>query len=85
MAPPSIIYCFNFTFLIRYCYNFPFLDEEETGMRFKGLRHTTPLYQHLLHARRPSLGFIGIPLAVPCPIPFFETQAAARLGCRLPC
>ena len=28
------------------------------------------------HAARPTLGFVGIPLAVPCPIPFFECQAA---------
>jgi len=29
-----------------------------------------------MHARRPTLGFVGVPLAVPCPIPFFECQAA---------
>jgi hypothetical protein len=34
------------------------------------------LHQHLLHASRPTLGFVGIPLAVPCPVPFFECQAA---------
>lgn len=58
-----------------YVYSFPFLDEESTGMTFRGQRHVTPLYQHLLHASRPTLGFIGIQLAVPCPIPFFECQA----------
>merc|ERR1719345_385457 len=26
----------------------------------------------MLHASRPTLGFVGIPLAVPCPVPFFE-------------
>jgi hypothetical protein len=31
---------------------------------------------HLLHAHQPGLGFVGIPLSVPCPIPFFEIQAA---------
>jgi len=59
-----------------YCYSFPFLDEQPLGMRFKGLRHVTPLHQHMLHASRPTLGFVGIPLAVPCPVPFFECQAA---------
>ena len=34
------------------------------------------MHQHLLHASRPTLGFVGIPLAVPCPVPFFECQAA---------
>ena len=30
----------------------------------------------MLHASRPTLSFVGIPLAVPCPVPFFECQAA---------
>ena len=59
-----------------YLYSFPFLDEQHLGMRFRGERFVTPLYQHLMHAHRPTLGFIGVPLAVPCPIPFFECQAA---------
>ena len=59
-----------------YVYSFPFLDEQALGMEFRGKRWVTPLYEHLQHARRPTLGFIGIPLAVPCPIPFFECQAA---------
>ena len=59
-----------------YVYSFPFLEEAALGMAFKGKRLVTPLYQHLMHVERPSLGFIGIPLAVPCPIPFFECQAA---------
>lgn len=59
-----------------YNYNFPFLDEATVGMRFRGERFVTPLYEHIIHASRPTLGFIGIPLAVPCPIPFFECQAA---------
>ena len=45
-------------------------------MRFRGKRLVTPLYQHMQHARRPTLGFVGIQLSVPCPIPFFECQAA---------
>ena len=28
-----------------YCYAFPFLDEERLGMRFRGLRHVTPLHE----------------------------------------
>ena len=59
-----------------YLYDFPFLDESGLGMRFRGERYVTPLYEHLQHARLPTLGFIGVPLAVPCPIPFFECQAA---------
>ena len=61
-----------------YCYAFPFLDEAALGMSFVGQRRVTPLYQHLLHARLPTLGFVGIPLSVPCPIPFFECQAQRR-------
>ena len=59
-----------------YVYGFPFLDEEAVGMRFQGRRSVTPLYQHMQHATRPTLGFVGIQLSVPCPIPFFECQAA---------
>jgi thioredoxin reductase len=60
-----------------YVYNFPFIDEDALDMRFhSGGRSIVPLYQHLVHATRPSLGFVGIPLSVPCPIPFFEIQAA---------
>ena len=59
-----------------YVYSFPFLDEAALGMSFRGKRFVTPLYQHLMHTKLPSLGFIGVPLAVPCPIPYFECQAA---------
>ena len=62
-----------------YVYDFPFFDgpqAQSLGLRFHGQRHVTPLYLHLLHAEIPSLGFIGVPLSVPCPIPFFEIQAA---------
>ena len=45
-------------------------------MRFRGKRLVTPLYQHMQHATKPTLGFVGIQLSVPCPIPFFECQAA---------
>ena len=59
-----------------YTYSFPFLDEHALGMRFVGRRAVTPLYLHMQHAVHPTLGFVGIHLAVPCPIPFFECQAA---------
>jgi len=59
-----------------YLYAFPFLDETECGMTFAGERSATPLYQHIMHASKPTLAFVGIPLSVPCPIPFFECQAA---------
>jgi hypothetical protein len=38
-------------------------------------RYVTPLYQHLMHSEMATLGFIGIPLSIPCPIPYFEAQA----------
>ena len=59
-----------------YLYDFPFLDEAACGMTFRGERFVTPLHQHVVHASMPTLGFVGIPLSVPCPIPFFECQAA---------
>merc|ERR1719498_1779859 len=59
-----------------YLYEFPFLDEATVGLRFRGERYVKPLFQHVLHATRPTLGFVGISLNVPCPIPFFECQAA---------
>jgi hypothetical protein len=56
-----------------YEFEFPFLDAEQLGMHWQ--RFVSPLYLHLLHAQRPGLGFLGIPLSIPCPIPFFEAQA----------
>ena len=58
-----------------YVYAFPFLQEEAVGMQFEGRRSCRPLFLHLQHAERPTLGFVGIQLAVPCPIPTFEAQA----------
>jgi len=58
-----------------YVYAFPFLDEAKVGMRFRGRRSVEPLFLHLQHVERPTLGFVGVQLAVPCPIPFFEAQA----------
>eukprot|EP01062_Namystynia_karyoxenos_P064785 TRINITY_DN5787_c0_g1_i2.p1 TRINITY_DN5787_c0_g1~~TRINITY_DN5787_c0_g1_i2.p1 ORF type:complete len:477 (+),score=70.30 TRINITY_DN5787_c0_g1_i2:56-1432(+) len=67
-----------------YLYEFPFLDKEELGMQFG--RWVTPLYQHIFHAQRPSLCFIGMPLAVNAPLPSFEGQArmAAAYAARAP-
>jgi cation diffusion facilitator CzcD-associated flavoprotein CzcO len=56
-----------------YEFDFPFLDAEQLGMHWQ--RSVSPLYLHLLHAQRPGLAFLGIPLSIPCPIPFFEAQA----------
>jgi len=68
-----------------YRYRFPFLDSESLGLDYGALaRCVAPLYLHVVHARRPSLCFVGIPLAVPCPIPLFEAQArfvASHLRC----
>lgn len=58
-----------------YVYAFPFLDEVTTGLQFEKRRSCRPLFLHLQHAERPTLGFVGIQLAVPCPIPTFEAQA----------
>ena len=44
-------------------------------MQFEGRRSCRPLFLHLQHAERPTLGFVGIQLAVPCPIPTFESQS----------
>ena len=41
---------------------------------FNYIRYVSPLYRHMLHAKTPTLAFIGIPLSIPCPIPFFEAQ-----------
>lgn len=59
-----------------YTYAFPFLDEEGVGLEFGEVRrYVAPLYQHVLHAHHPSLSFVGIPLAVPCPLALFEAQS----------
>jgi len=57
-----------------YTYSFPFLDGVHLDFG-AARRYVAPLYMHTVHAQRPSLCFIGIPLAVPCPIPLFEAQA----------
>lgn len=59
-----------------YLYDFPFLEEGPCDLTFRGERFVAPLHRHILHARAPTLAFVGIPLSVPCPIPFFECQAA---------
>merc|ERR1712107_892946 len=38
-------------------------------------RYVAPLYQHIIHAKQPNLCFLGLPLAVPCPVALFEAQA----------
>lgn len=59
----------------RFVYAFPFLDAGRLGLEF-GLARSfvEPLWMQAVHARRPTLCFIGMPLAVPCPVPFFEAQ-----------
>ena len=64
-----------------YTYDFPFLDAPALGMSFSGQRHVTPLYQHLLHASIPTLGFVGVPLSIPCPMPYFAAQARYIAAC----
>eukprot|EP01065_Artemidia_motanka_P040302 TRINITY_DN5017_c0_g2_i2.p1 TRINITY_DN5017_c0_g2~~TRINITY_DN5017_c0_g2_i2.p1 ORF type:complete len:442 (+),score=90.97 TRINITY_DN5017_c0_g2_i2:64-1389(+) len=56
-----------------YLFSFPFLDEKALGMQVG--RWVRPLHLHMFHTARPSLSFVGIPLAVPAPIPLFEAQA----------
>eukprot|EP00435_Cladocopium_sp_Y103_P009160 s2825_g2.t1 len=56
-----------------YTYRYPFLDEEGLGLDFGPMRrYVAPLYQHVIHAKHDSLCFMGVPLAVPCPLPLFE-------------
>ncbi|CAK9027317.1 Flavin-containing monooxygenase FMO GS-OX-like 9 (Flavin-monooxygenase glucosinolate S-oxygenase-like 9) [Durusdinium trenchii] len=59
-----------------YTYRFPFLDETALNMEFGPVRrYVKPLYQHIIHADYDTLCFLGIPLAVPSPLPLFEAQA----------
>ena len=59
-----------------YTYRFPFLDEKALGLDFgPSRRYVAPLYQHVIHAEYDSICFMGIPLAVPTPLPLFEAQA----------
>jgi len=59
-----------------YTYAFPFLDEASLGLDFgPARRYVAPLYQHVIHAKQPNLCFLGLPLAVPCPVALFEAQA----------
>ena len=61
-----------------YVYDFPFLKQEELGIEGFGSRHLAPLYRHLIHASTPTIGFVGIPLSIPAPIPFFAMQLPWR-------
>lgn len=38
-------------------------------------RYVAPVHMHVVHARRPSLCFLGLPLSVPVPMPLFEAQS----------
>eukprot|EP00746_Dinoflagellata_sp_MGD_P016225 gnl/MRDRNA2_/MRDRNA2_136504_c0_seq1.p1 gnl/MRDRNA2_/MRDRNA2_136504_c0~~gnl/MRDRNA2_/MRDRNA2_136504_c0_seq1.p1 ORF type:complete len:480 (+),score=61.95 gnl/MRDRNA2_/MRDRNA2_136504_c0_seq1:52-1491(+) len=59
-----------------YQYRFPFLDAQEIGIDFgPDQRYVSPLYMHVVHSKRPSLCFMGVPLHVPAPIPLFEAEA----------
>lgn len=58
-----------------YVYSFPFLGEDLLDSKCQNEKHVAPLYQHLIHARRPSLAFVGIPVTNPCPLRLFEVQA----------
>eukprot|EP00929_Paragymnodinium_shiwhaense_P052242 TRINITY_DN26174_c0_g3_i1.p1 TRINITY_DN26174_c0_g3~~TRINITY_DN26174_c0_g3_i1.p1 ORF type:complete len:478 (-),score=74.48 TRINITY_DN26174_c0_g3_i1:87-1343(-) len=59
-----------------YIYDYPFLDAQNVGLEYgPNKRSVLPLYQHIVDANCPSLCFVGIPLAISCPIPLFEAQA----------
>jgi len=59
-----------------YQYTYPFLDLQELGMDSGAdRRYIEPLWMHVVHSRRPSLSFLGVPLHVPCPIPFIEAES----------
>jgi hypothetical protein len=48
-----------------YEFDFPFLDAARTELGMHWQRLISPLYLHLLHAERPGLAFVGIPLSIP--------------------
>ena len=54
-------------------YAFPFLNEER-GMQFESKGAAYPCTASPARGR-PTLGFVGIQLAVPCPIPTLEAQS----------
>ncbi|KAL4235219.1 hypothetical protein ACF0H5_006857 [Mactra antiquata] len=54
-----------------YKYDFPFLDDVcKVGIMDE---RVTPLYKHIIHAKYPSLSFIGICKQI-CPFPQFQNQ-----------
>lgn len=59
-----------------YAYTYPFLNMKEVGLVVgKDERCLSPLYLHAVHTLRPSLCFIGVPLAVPTPVQVMEAQS----------
>jgi len=61
-----------------YDYKFPFINEHSNldMSVIPGERRVKPLYEHLWHAKHPSLTFIGLQHSV-VPFPYFELQAEA--------
>lgn len=63
-----------FSSALGYKYSFPFLSPEcEVSVEDN---HVRPLYKHLIHAKFPSLGFIGIPQRIVV-FPFVDYQVRA--------
>lgn len=61
-----ILYCTG------YQYSFPFLSDN-CGIQIEN-NQVKPLYKHLINAKMPSMGFLGIPFQI-CPFPFFDFQS----------
>ncbi|XP_006005513.1 senecionine N-oxygenase-like [Latimeria chalumnae] len=61
----------TFMFCTGYNYSFPFLSQE-VGLKVED-SVLSPLYQHIVHTRFPTLAFIGMCRTV-CPFPHFNCQ-----------
>lgn len=74
-----IMFPFFFVFYVGYVYDFPFLSPN-CGISVEKGKYIYPLYRHLIHAKFPSMAFIGIPFTV-CPFPQFDIQVNRCIFC----
>lgn len=65
----------NSTLIPGYNYGFPFLDDS-CGIAIDD-NYVQPLYKHMVHIRRPTMFFIGIPYDV-CAFPLFDLQVGIQ-------
>lgn len=69
----DVIFVDALVFCTGYHYSFPFLSPE-CEVEVTAGNFVTPLYKHMIHARYPTMSFIGIPKVV-VPFPMFDRQA----------